>query len=107
VKVTKHAEKRIKQRAGKKIDPDRFAEHAVTRGLKHRELKGNLKKWVDGKVLRSQYKPIPYVYDNQLFLFQEENLVTIIPLPSNLNKLVAQITREKNSLTVPPPVNPQ
>ena len=47
--VTKHAKQRMKQRCGlKEKSSDRIAKIAYEKGLRHSDLTGNLKKWVDG-----------------------------------------------------------
>lgn len=55
MKVTKHAKQRMKERCGlNKKSTDRMAEIAYQNGLQHKELSGNLKKWVDGLYLYKQ-----------------------------------------------------
>jgi len=98
MRVSKHAHNRVKERAGKKLNPVQLAINAERNGLKHNEMSGNLRKWVDSHVLSSDIKATPYIYNNQLFLVKGGVLVTVIPVPGNLNSLVAKLIQKKKSL---------
>lgn len=74
VDVTRHAEKRIRQRLGiNKKATERNAEKALQCGVTHAEATGQLCKYLDGIFLRN-YKPI-----------------TVLPLPRNLWKLADKL----------------
>lgn len=48
MQVTKHAKERMKERCGlNDKSSERLAKIAYEKGLRHRDLTGNLKKWVD------------------------------------------------------------
>ena len=96
VTVSKHAAERIKERPGKKLKPERFAKMAVERGLAHGELKGNLRRWVDSMVLPYRKKSRPYIYNGHLCVFSRDlHLITVIPVPGNLNALTARLIQQK------------
>ena len=85
--VTKHARQRIKERCGvNKKNADRIASIAYENGLKHSELTGNLKKWVDGLYFRSQTANQIRLYGDKAYIFCNTKLVTVIQIPHNLVK---------------------
>jgi hypothetical protein len=98
VVISEHARMRIKERVGKKIDPERFVELAQERGLKHNECKGNLRKWVDSRVLYYGRRLRPLVYSNHLLLVSGGDvLVTVLDVPASLHDLVAKLQQRKRS----------
>lgn len=83
VDVTRHAEKRIRQRLGiNKKATERNAEKALQCGVTHAEATGQLCKYLDGIFLRN-YKPTN--------LFRDTKLITVLPLPRNLWKLADKL----------------
>lgn len=89
--ISKHASQRLKEREGlKKSAQLRNAKNAVLKGTPHGETKGRLKKFLTGMLLsESSHKGThAYVYNNCVYLFNKNVLVTVIQVPSNLHKLV-------------------
>ena len=101
--VTKHAQQRIRERCGlNKSAVQRFAEIAYEQGLKHGELKGNLKKWVDKEYFYNKTADNIRLYGDKCYIFRKNKLITIIQVPHNLIKdLNAQMSERKNKTNMP------
>lgn len=91
--VPEHACVRMKERLGlNKKAFQRQAELAWSRGIKHRDTKSHLKKWIDKEALKVSSKANYYiVYNNHLFFFRtisEDSVVVLsmIKIPSNLSR---------------------
>lgn len=99
VVVTKHAEKRIRQRLGiNKKSTDRAAEKAIQFGVTHAETRGKLHRHLDGIFLLS-YKPTNMrVYNHSVYLFRDTKLITVLPLPRKLWIYADKLQQQKNKL---------
>lgn len=97
VDVTQHAAKRIRQRLGiNKKAAEKNAEKALRYGVTHAEAKGKLCKYLDSIFLLN-YRPTNMrVYNRAVYLFRDQTLITVLPLPNNLWKLADKLQREKN-----------
>ena len=99
VNITKHAKKRMKERCGlNEKSSDRLAERAYDNGLKHSDLNGNLKKWVDGLYLKYQTGNQIRLYGDKAFIFHNAILITVIQIPSNLVKEKIKIENKRNQI---------
>ena len=94
--ITRHARERVKERIGvPSKSADKLANAAWEKGLKHTELKGHLKKYVDSKVIDS--KATPRVYAQFLYLFSRDGkLRTVLTLPGNLQKIASALAKAKS-----------
>lgn len=97
VKVTRHAEKRARQRLGiKKSAVERTAEKALEYGITHAEAKGKLSRHLDG-IFTLNYKPTNLrVYNHNVYLFNGTTLITVIPLPSKFWAYADKLQRKKS-----------
>lgn len=94
--VTKHAKQRMKQRNGLNNKAvDRMADIAYEKGLKHGDLSGNLKKWVDKQYFYNRMANQIRLYGDKAYIFQNEKLITVIQIPHNLVKEVVRIGKER------------
>lgn len=94
--VTKHAKQRMKQRCGlNDKSSERLAKIAYEKGLKHGNLTGNLKKWVDSLYFKNRTANQIRLYGDKAYIFQNEKLITVIQIPHNLVKEVVRISRER------------
>lgn len=94
--VTAHARSRIKERCGiNKRDSVRFSENALEYGLKHSEITGNLKKWVDSQYFRNRTVNNIRLFGDKCFIFNGEKLITVIQIPQNLMKAVNKAMAKK------------
>lgn len=87
--VTKHAQKRLKERCGvNKKSADRMAKKALQNGMKHSETTGNLKKWVDGLYFYNKSANNIRLYGDKAYIFHGQDLITVLQIPHNLVKFV-------------------
>lgn len=94
--VTKHAKQRMKERSGLKSKSiDRMAAVAYEKGLRHSDLTGNLKKWVDSLYFKNRAANQIRLYGDKAYIFQNEKLITVIQIPHNLVKEVVRIGKER------------
>jgi len=96
VVVTKHAEKRIRQRLGiNKKSTEKAAEKALQFGITHSEAKGKLSKHLDG-IFRLSHNPNNMrVYNHAVYLFRDTRLITVLPLPKQLWTQADKLQRQK------------
>ena len=93
--VTKHAKQRMKERNGlKSKSADRVATIAYEKGLKHSDLTGNLKKWVDSLYFKNRAANQIRLYGDKAYIFHDTKLITVLQIPHNLVKDVVRISRE-------------
>lgn len=94
--VTKHAKERMKERCGlKEKSVDRMAKIAYEKGLRHGDLTGNLKKWVDSLYFYDRRANQIRLYGDKAYIFHNEKLITVIQIPHNLVKEVVRINRKE------------
>lgn len=94
--ITKHAKKRIKERCGlNEKSSDKLALKAYDSGLKHCELNGKLRKWVNGLYLKYQKGNQIRLYGDKAFIFHNSVLITVIQIPSYLIKEKIKIEKQK------------
>ena len=93
--VTRHAKRRMKQRCGVgKKSADRMAEVVYEKGLKHSDLSGNLKKWVDSLYFRNKTANQIRLYGDKAYIFHNTKLITVIPIPDNLMQKVNRLREQ-------------
>lgn len=101
-KITKHAEKRLKERSGiSQKAADRIMDSVWQKGLSHADLRGNLRKWVDSKRFWERNVDQIRLYGDKLYLFSEEKLVTVIQIPQDLAKEVSKQRKKRLPVTEP------
>lgn len=85
MKLTKHGEKRIKERVntGKsKKKAERVAVLALTRGLKYSDTKGRLRDYLFSQFAYDFSANNLRVYNNHVWVFRDDILITVRPLPT-------------------------
>lgn len=91
--VTLHAKQRIKERMG--LSSDRIADLARERGIQHCDLKGSIKRYVDGIFLNGKGFSDMRIYNNQVFIFMGNpltpKLITVFPIPTRYQKEIKKI----------------
>lgn len=99
VTVTRHAEKRIRQRLGiNKKSTDRAAEKELEHGVTHTEAKGKLSRHLDGIFLLN-YKPTNLrVYNHSVYLFAGTTLITVLPLPKKFWIYADKLQQQKKEV---------
>lgn len=95
-KVTLHGQQRIKDRVGvsKKI-ADKIAQKALEKGIKHNEVAGSLKRYLDGLYLLHKNANNIRIYNRKVYLFHNETLITVLNLPSDFFKTIDKIKRKR------------
>lgn len=88
--ITDHAFERAKERLSlnRKVFM-KLSEKAFDKGLKHSEMKGNLKKYATAIWFKYKTGDNMRVYGENLFLFEKNILITVYQLPNNLKKYVS------------------
>ncbi len=100
--ITKHAEKRLKQRCGfNKKSMERMVSKALNEGVSHKETKGELKKWVSGVYLKEKKTNNIRLYGDKAYLFHSDMLITVFQIPPYLTKnikkrIISRKERESN-----------
>lgn len=86
--VSKHAEKRMRQRLGvNKSSVARIASKALELGITHSDTSGKLHRFLDRKALADNRKFKWRIYAEHLWCFSSNDiLVTVLPLDNNLKK---------------------
>lgn len=91
----------MKQRCGlQHKSMDRVAKLAMERGLKHSDLSGQLRKWVDHVWARSSGANCFRLYGDKIYLFKGSKLITVMQIPNDLIKEVkrSKKRREENEI---------
>lgn len=98
--VTNHAVKRIRERVGvNKRATENLARKALKDGLSHKDLSGNLRRYVDSVFFRSRTANNLKVLHDKVYIFKNNVLITVISLPQNLAKVALKIkNRRKEDL---------
>lgn len=81
--ISKHAEKRVRQRVGinKKAVPA-HVENVLENGTHQNDLKGHKKKVIGA--MAATYHSRPVLFGQHVYMFKGDTLVTVIPLKGNL-----------------------
>lgn len=99
VVVTRHAEKRIRQRLGlNKKSTEKAAEKALRFGVTHAETKGKLCRHLDGIFLLNHRPTNMRVYNHSVYLFRDTKLITVLPLPNSLWTYADKLQRQKKEI---------
>lgn len=97
-KATRHGAKRTKERVGisKKI-ADSNAERAHLNGVPAKEISGSLRRYIDGLYIRSKTLDEIRVYNCNVYLFSNGNLITVMPLPQKYRSTATSLQRKLNN----------
>lgn len=94
--ITNHAEDRIIERCGiKKKSVDRMVQIVLEKGYSHNQLKGRLRKWVDGIYLKDRKLNNIKLYGDKAYLFTDNKLITALQIPNDLTKDFKKMVKEK------------
>lgn len=96
VEITHHAFLRGKERLNlNNRAVERLAGRAYEQGLCHKDLRGNLKKYIDGIYLSKRNANNIRIYGDGIYLFSNNILITIMKMPHNLKKLASANKNKK------------
>ena len=94
--TTKHSVDRTKDRVGlsKKLS-EKNAQKAYELGIRHRDTRAGLRRYLDKLYLANGNANNMRVYHRFIYLFRGAKLITILPLPHKFNYLADKLQREK------------
>lgn len=99
VVVTKHAEKRLRERMGLgKKAVQRAAEMAFDKGIKHAETTGNLNKWITSLYFNNKTANNIRLYNDKAWIFTGKNLITVLQIPASLKKSVKDVLNRRQNV---------
>ena len=93
VEVSRHAYDRARERLSWKPETiEKMAAKAFTDGIRHGQLKGRLRKYIDGKAMDHCGVSDYLIYGDYLYIFSHscgvDTLVTVFHVPSDLVRLI-------------------
>lgn len=87
LKASSHAYDRAKERLGWKSSVlERMMEKAFEEGLRHKDTKGRLRRYLDKMYLKYKSGNNMRIYGENLFIFENATLITIYRLDNGLIK---------------------
>jgi hypothetical protein len=93
--VTIHAKNRIKERMGlKKSSSEKVAYNALAYGLRHEDVAGSLKRFLDKLYFEHLNANNIRIFADKIFLFHNDFLITVINLPSKFRNTVEKIKKQ-------------
>lgn len=96
MKISQHASKRLKERCGlQKKSQDRMAQKALTDGITHAQTKGRLNRWITKLYFKNPSVNNMRLYGEQIYLFADETLVTVMQIPNELKKDLKEMVKER------------
>ena len=96
--VTNHAQQRMHERMGLgKKSTNRMADIALEKGLRIKETKGKLKKYLNTLYLIHGVGNNIRVYGEKVFVFQGTCLITVLALPNEFKNIanICQLAKKK------------
>lgn len=94
-RITKHAGQRIRERVGlPKQAVNKNAERALENGVGHKDVSGSISRYADKLYLQYRTANNIRFYGNQVYLFHNNVLITVIPLPQKYRKVMESIKRK-------------
>lgn len=96
--VTEHAAQRTKERLGisKRIS-EKNADIALQRGIRHSDTSGSLHRYIAALYWKQQTANNVRIYCDNVYIFHNDTLITIFPLPQKYRKTVDKLRREKKA----------
>lgn len=96
--VTRHATKRAKKRLGiPKRCSEKNAEKALQYGIRHSETTGGLNRYITSLYLRHGTANNIRIYCGNVYIFQNERLITLFPLPQKYRKTADNLKQKKEA----------
>jgi hypothetical protein len=95
VRVTKHGEKRVRERVGvNKKSVDRLAQKALTEGIPMSRTKGRLLKYLTYLYFRNETADNIRVYGDKAYIFVKDKLITVLQIPQDITKDMKKMIKE-------------
>jgi hypothetical protein len=97
MQLTNHAKDRIHQRCGlPKASSERLAEKALSEGFTHKDTPGRLHRYMDSLYLKEKTANNIRVFNRSVFIFCEDILITVFPLPKEFWRVEDKLKRRRN-----------
>lgn len=94
--ITDHAQKRIRKRMGaNKKTVSKLSDLAFKNGITHSETTGSLRRYCDRLYLSHRIPNNMRVYNQRVFLFKDNILITVVNLPQKYNRAEQKIKSRK------------
>lgn len=93
--ITNHAKKRYSRTGLPKRTIDNVVELAYTQGVRKRDCHGKLRRYVDSLTMDRDHTRVR-LYNNFVWIFCGDVLVTVYPIPAEYQIQAAKILRRKN-----------
>ena len=94
--VTKHAQKRIKERCGfNKKAMNRMSRKAYIDGVSYRDTKGQLNKWLNNVYFKNENTNNIKLYGDKAYVFCDDKLVTVLQVPHRLSKNMRSMIKKE------------
>ena len=93
--VTRHATRRTKERVGlpKRI-AEKNADKALQEGIRHKETSGGLHRYIEALYWKNRTANNVRIYCGNVYIFHNETLITIFPLPQKYRKTAEKLWKE-------------
>lgn len=99
-RVTNHAARRTKERLGiSKRLSEKNADKALQMGIRHSDTSGSLHRYITALYWKNQTANNVRIYCDTVYIFHNETLITVFPLPQKYRKTAEQIRRKLNENT--------
>ena len=99
IRITNHAVHRLKERCGlPKKAHERNASSALAKGIRHDECSGYLKGYLNELFLSHGNGNNIRIYINYVYIFCDENLITVLTLPHKFRAAVNKILTKRRRL---------
>lgn len=96
MRVTRHALERAKERSGlSKSAARNLATRALECGLTRSDVVGPLGYYLDGRLRSHGHGNNMRVYGENVFIFHNEVLITVFPLPASLKRAASKLMKRK------------
>ena len=94
--VTRHADRRIRQRVGlPRSAVTRNAQSALEHGLRHSDTRGGLHRYIQALYWKYQSANNTRVYNGCVYIFHDDILITVFPLPQKYRGTAQNIRRKE------------
>lgn len=98
-RVTKHAQRRMKERLGiSKRTTLKNAKKALEVGIKHSETSGSLHRYISSLYWKERTANNARIYCDSVYIFHNETLITVFPLPQRYRRTAEAIRRKQNEI---------
>lgn len=97
-RVTDHAARRTKERLGisKRIS-EKNADKALQMGIRHSDTSGSLHRYITALYWKHQTANNVRIYCENVYIFHNDTLITVFPLPQKYRKTADKLRREKKA----------